>query len=288
MFHLIVNPIAGKKKKSLARLLDVERVFKENQIDYAVHQTRTKGDGEEIVKRLTGEGETDMIVVGGDGTLHEVLNGLADPSVCRLGLIPSGTGNDFAYSANIPLNAEEAAKIIVKGETKETDYIEVDGRRSMNVCGLGMDVDVLERCSRGRMKGKLKYVKSLVSSLFAFKGYKVKVENEERSEEHDSLIACVCNGKAFGGGIKICPVAEIDDGKLDVMLVDCIGGKLKLIKAFLTLMKGKIMSYPLVTHFLADKITFVPKAPTTIQLDGELYKNLRFEAKSCKGLKVFR
>lgn len=288
MFHIITNPIAGKKKLSVKNLEIVKNVFTQNGLDFNVHETAKKGDGQEICSRLTGEGETDLVVVGGDGTLHEVLNGIKDPTACRLGLVPSGTGNDFAYSAGISLNAEEAANLIVRGETKETDYIELDGKRCMNVCGLGMDVDVLERCNRGKMRGKLKYLKSLLASLFAFKGYNIKIEADGYEKEHSALIAAACNGQAFGGGIRICPTAEIDDKKLSVVLVDCIGGKLKIIKAFLQLMKGKILSYPATTHFLADKVSFIPEKPVTIQLDGELYTNVKFEAEIKGGLRMFR
>ena len=99
----------------------------------------------------------DIIVIGGDGTLHEVLNGIVDPTQVRLGLIPSGTGNDFAERIGIPESTEKALSFIIDGEAKETDYLEVGGKRCMNVGGIGMDVDVSERCNKGKLKGKIKY-----------------------------------------------------------------------------------------------------------------------------------
>ena len=74
---------------------------------------------------------TDIVVVGGDGTVHEVLNGIGNISACRLGLIPSGTGNDFAVAAKIPMDAEAAAKLILDGEAKETNFLTVGGVRCM-------------------------------------------------------------------------------------------------------------------------------------------------------------
>lgn len=287
MFHIISNPVSGKKG-NLRNPELVSRVFERHGIEHTLYQTTYKGEGKELAERITREGGRDIVVVGGDGTLHEVLNGLSDPSECRLGLIPSGTGNDFACAAGLPMNAEQAAELIVTGEAKDTDYIEVDGKRCMNVCGLGMDVDVLERCSRGKSRGKLKYLKSLLSSLFAFKGYKLRVETDEDTIEKDALIAAVCNGKVFGGGIKICPVAELDDHKFDVMIVDCLGGKLKLIKAFMVLMKGKIMDFPYLTHYRTDCVRFTTGDTDTVQLDGELYKGLNFVARIKQGLKFFR
>ena len=285
--HLISNPVAGKHK-SAKNLKIAQGVLDSRGIDYQTHFSKWERDATRIAKSLTEAGETEIIALGGDGTLHEVLNGLADPTACRLGLIPSGTGNDFAEKIGLSLNAEEAVKTILDGEAKATDYLEVGGVRCMNVAGLGMDVDVLERCKRGRLKGKMKYLLSLIQSLFAFKGYRVEIEANDIKETREVLIAAACNGSQFGGGIQICPVAEVADGKLDAMVVDCIGGKWNIVKAFITLMKGKVMEYPLVKHIVCDKLHFRPEQPCTVQLDGELYSGLDFEVKLCKGLQFYR
>lgn len=287
MYHIILNPVSGKKR-ALKNLRIVEKLFSERGVAYEVHKSQAVRDAEAIARRLTLQDEREIIVLGGDGTLHEVLNGLTDPAVCTLGLIPSGTGNDFAEKLGVSLDAEKATLAILDGEAKPVDYLEVGGVRSMNVAGMGIDVDVLERCQRGKMKGKLKYLFSLIRSLFAYKGYSVEIETEGRTEKKDVLIAAACNGSQFGGGIGICPTADIADGKMDVVIVDCIGGAWKIIKAFMKLMKGKILEYPLTTHFLCDKVRFIPKNPCTVQLDGELYRDLTFEAKICQGLKFYR
>ncbi len=283
MYHIILNPVAGKKK-ALKNLRVVEEVLTERGIAYEVHKSCAVRDAESIAFQLTQRGENDLIVLGGDGTLHEVLNGLSDPTQCRLGLIPSGTGNDFADTMGISLDPQKAILRILDGEAKPVDYLEVGGRRCMNVAGLGIDVDVLERCQRGKFKGKMKYVMSLIKSLFAFKGYRVRIESDGRAETHDVLICAACNGAKFGGGIKICPSAAADDGLLDVVVVDCIGGKWKIVKAFIQLMKGKVLEYPLTTHFRSERVQFLPENPCPVQLDGELYENLVFDAKLCKGL----
>ena len=269
-YHIISNPAAGKTKSGKS-LQIVQDVFTESGAAFETHLTERAGDATEIARRLTENGETEIIALGGDGTLHEVLNGLADPSACNFGLIPSGTGNDFAEKIGLPLDADATARIVLKGEVKETDYLEVGGMRCMNVAGVGMDVDVLERCQKGKMKGKLKYFKSLLQSLFSFKGYRVEIQSEEVTETRDVLLAAACNGSQFGGGIRICPAADVADGKLDVVIVDCLGGKWKIIKAFMALLKGKILEYPAAKHFLCDTVKFLPKQDCAMQLDGELY-----------------
>jgi YegS/Rv2252/BmrU family lipid kinase len=287
MFHIIDNPTAGKKghQKNLETVL---RVFDERGVEHVVHTTTHKGEVRKIVERLTQDGGKDIIVVGGDGTIHEVLNGMKNPAECRLGIIPSGTGNDFADASNLPLDAEKAALLILDGEAKDTDYIEVGEKRCMNICGLGMDVDVLERCNRGKMRGKPKYLMSLIVSFFTYKGCWVTVDSNGEQVKKNVLLADVCNGKVYGGGIKISPASVIDDGKFDVILVDYFKGYCKLIGAFMKLMKGKILEYPATTHYLAEEIKFTFDKEITYQLDGELYKGTEFDAKLCKGLKVFR
>ncbi len=286
MYHIILNPVAGKKK-ALKNLRVVEEILQRRNIAYEVHQSCDVHDAEAIARRLTEAGETELIVLGGDGTLNEVLNGLADPAVCKIGLIPSGTGNDFAERRGISLDPKKALERILDGEATPVDYIDVSGTRCMNVAGLGMDVDVLERCQRGKMKGKLKYLASLLKSLFTFKGYRVKIVSEGREEVHNVLICAACNGSQFGGGIKICPLAKEDDGQMDVVIVDFIQGKLKLIGAFIQLMKGKVIEYPRTTYFRCQSVAFLPENECPIQLDGEIYYDHAFEAKLCSGLKFY-
>ena len=287
MYHIIVNPVAGKRK-AFKNLKKVESLLNARGVSYQTHKTGGVHDAEYIARKLTEEGENEIIVLGGDGTLNEVLNGISDPSVCKLGLVPSGTGNDFASHMGIPLDPEAAILRIIEGEAMPVDYIDVSGTRSMNVAGLGIDVDVLERCQRGRMRGKLKYLFSLVKSLFTFKGYRVQIESEGRETEvRDVLICAVCNASMFGGGIKICPGADATDGKLEIVIVDCIGGKWKIVKAFIELLKGRVLTYPLTTYFKAESVRFIPENKCPIQLDGEVYQNHAFEAKVCKGLKFY-
>lgn len=315
MYHIIANPSAGRRKAKRS-LQTVEKIFAERKIDYRVYETTREKEATELAARITGgdvegltsqawkeaaaadggvirqngeaDGETEIVVVGGDGTLHEVLNGLAEPSRCRLGLIPSGTGNDFAEAAGIPLSAEKAALHILEGEAKETDFLNVGGIRCLNVGGLGMDVDVLVRCKRGKFfKGKIKYLLSLLQSLFSFKGYDIELVVEGKSEKRRALIAVACNGTQIGGGIRICPASVIDDGKIDVMAVDCMG-KREIVRAFSYLMKGKVLEYPAADHYLCERVRVVPAAPCTVQLDGELYDGLDFDVTIERGLKIYR
>ena len=272
MYYVISNPTAGKRGNKYCLGLTT-KFFDEKGVDYEVYETTRRGEAKDIAERLTSEGKTELVVVGGDGTLHEVLNGIVNPTECKIGLIPAGTGNDFADAMKIPRDPEKAAELILKGETKPTDYLEMDGVRCMNVAGMGIDVDILEECQRGKMKGKAKYFLSLLKCMFKFKGLDVSYEKNGEKIEEKVLITAVCNGSQFGGGLKVCPGAVIDDNKMEVVVVRHIKGVFKLLRALLQLMKGKITSYHLTDHFYAESLK-VSAPPCTVQLDGELYEGL--------------
>lgn len=287
MYHIIANPKAGDKK--VARLLKhTLRLLKAAGAEYTLHETHYKAHGKVIAEELTKEDNVNIIALGGDGTVHDVLNGIRDVEKCNFGIIPLGTGNDFAASAKIPYNVKKAVDIILNGEAKPTDYLEIGGKRCMNVGGVGIDVDVLVRCAKGKRRGKLKYLKSLIISFFKFNGYNLTVECNGETIQKKVLIVATCNGGQFGGGIRVCPIAELDDGKMDVMIVDCFKSKWRILGAFLLLVRGKIMGYPHKKHFRADRVKIEFETPCTVQLDGELYDGLEFDAKVCHGLKMYR
>ncbi|MBQ9117707.1 MAG: diacylglycerol kinase family lipid kinase [Clostridia bacterium] len=288
MIHLIINPKAGGKRTQ-KQMDEIKEIFASHGKECTVHETQYAGAAKDIAAKLTEENaEATIVVLGGDGTLHEVLNGVADPTRCTLGLIPSGTGNDFAAAAGIPEKWKAAAELIATGTPKLTDWIDIGNKRCMNVGGLGMDVDVLIRCAKGKTKGKIKYLKSLVASFIKFKGYEVSFECEGEQVDMNGLIVVACNGRQIGGGIKICPVADLGDGMMDVMAVQCFKSKWQTIKAFMLLMSGKIMGYPHKKYYRCKSVKVRPKEANTVQLDGELYDGLTFDAVVRSGLKFYR
>ena len=287
MYHIIANPKAGDRK--VARVLKhTLRLLEQAGVEYTLHETHYKAHGTEIAAELTKEDGVNVIALGGDGTVHDVLNGIRDVEKCNFGIIPLGTGNDFAASAKIPYNVKDAVNVILNGKTKPTDFIEIGGKRCMNVGGVGIDVDVLVRCNKGKRRGRLKYIKSLIVSFFKFNGYDLTIECEGETFSQKTLMVAACNGKQFGGGIVVCPVAKLDDDKMDVMIVDCFESKWKILNAFLLLVRGKIMEYPHKKHFHTDRVKITSEKPFVVQLDGELYEGSEFDAKICHGLNMYR
>ena len=282
MFHIIVNQKYLENKKSLKKFNAATEVFDKAGIEYVIHKTERKGQASEITKEVTSEVGNTVIAVGGDGTLHDILNGFNDFENNSMGIIPLGTGNDFAESAGIPLNAKKAAELIVSSTPSPVDFIELsNGLRSLNAVGMGIDVDVLKRAYVGKSNKKSKYLKSLIVCLLKFKSYRYAVKYDGKEEEHYGLIGAIGNGKQFGGGIKMFPEAKIDDGYLDLFVVDYIS-KGKIIGAFIKLMRGKINKIKNATAVKTKSVQFIPYDSYTIQADGELYDNVALEAHICE------
>ena len=145
MFHIISNPISGRKKSNHKRMQAIFDFLDENNVEYKLYESQYYKHPTEIAKEITNENESgDIIVIGGDGTFNEVLNGISDFSKWNIGLVPAGSGNDFAKSIGLTTDLIEDLKIILKKEVKPMDYIKVNDKLCVNVLGTGIDVEVLK------------------------------------------------------------------------------------------------------------------------------------------------
>ena len=189
MLHFICNPSSAGNRGERARQIIAPLL---RDVPHAFHLTRARGDATAIARQLTsGPEETDIVAMGGDGTLHEVLNGLCDPFRARLGLIPCGSGNDFAATAGIPTDPARALGIIRSGEAKPTDYLECAGVRGINAIGTGIDVDILRRyAAMKRLKGSAAYLASLILTVLDYKPRRFSEVDDGRALPHVALIAC--------------------------------------------------------------------------------------------------
>ena len=287
MLHIIYNPIAGhgraaRFREAVAKALDA------GGLEYRFHETAASTDAGAIARRLTAAGETDIAAMGGDGTLHEVLNGLLDPSQVRLGLIPCGGGNDFAAVAGIPVNPEGAAALLIRGEAKPTDYMVCSGVRGINLIGAGFDVDILNIYNRQRLKGSAGYALALLRALIGFHFYAFEEEVDGRRIPRNALIACAGNGRRCGGGITLCPEASIDDGLLDILIVDGLR-KRQIPGALVKLVQKRLNDLPFTCARRDAMLRVISDPPMPIQIDGEIYESLPFDVRIVHGeLRMFR
>lgn len=280
MYHIIANGGNIDRKKS-KQIEAVKTTFKNAGKEVEFHFTDHPHHATEIVAKLTNGGKyTNIIAMGGDGTLHEVLNGIQDVENCTLGLIPVGTGNDFAEANHIPKDPIAAAENIIRNTPKHIDYIELsNGLRCINAVGTGIDVDVLKYAYSAKNKKKNKYFSALLKALRHFKYTRFKVSwdgGEEKS--FNGMIAALGNGSTFGGGIKMFPTASVDDGYMDLVVVDYVS-KFSMIIAFIKLVLGKAHKIKEATYVKCKSVKFIPEGQMpTIQIEGELYNDVPLEA----------
>ena len=278
MYNFIVNERSGKYRGQKA-IRKITEYCNDNKIEYQVYITNAVGHAKKLTEELCMKGETEIIAVGGDGTFHEVLNGIVDFSSVTVGFIPAGRGNDFARSAHLSLDPIEAFEDITKNQIKKIDFIKVgDDLRCLNVAGTGMDVDVLQAVID--KKNAISYYTSLVSCILRYKPYRVKITLNGETYEKDCIMVGICNGGYIGGGMHIGTNAEIDDAKLDICIVE--KQKRGLLGVLPSFVKGKHEKLPECIHIDAERIE-VDSFGKPIELDGEIYDGRTLTCEIVKG-----
>jgi YegS/Rv2252/BmrU family lipid kinase len=181
--------------------------------------------------------------VGGDGTVNEVVRGLAGGDT-TLVVIPSGSGNDFVRSLGIPKDYKEAIELIEKGRVSRIDLGLINGNYFINMAGIGFDAQVAYKVNRKKfLKGSLAYVAAVVRTLGEFKPLSVRITVDGKIFNENITLIAIANGRYVGGGIKMAPLAILDDGLLDICIVKDVS-KYEIIKTFPLLYKGGHINHP--------------------------------------------
>lgn len=284
MLNFIANARSGKGlgNKNLKKIIDF---CNKRNIDFSVHITCAPGHAKELASTLSQTSDV-IIAVGGDGTFHEVLGGIRSLEKTTLGFIPSGRGNDFAKGIGLPLDPIKAMEIIIKNKTRFIDYIQVDDKRCLNIGGTGLDIDVLKRVA-GR-QGKITYLKSLFYCVRHFEPYDIEVTLPDKEKvEYSAVIVGICNGKQFGGGLKLSPNSKFDDGIMELIIIKMPENK-KITRPLIKFLSAKHLELPITTVIQCEEVLIHPLNNRPIQLDGEIYEKSDLNCKIVKGgLKTF-
>ncbi len=279
---MIVNPAAqngtaGRRWPRLAERarelgLELEPVFTEEPGHATALARAAAADGRELVAAL-----------GGDGTVNEVVNGLAEsgPAGPELAILPFGTGRDTIRTYGIPKRPEQALELLRGGRTRTIDLGRAafqatgggEGSRwyiNIGSCGLtGAVAARAERTSK-RLGGTPSFLYATVVTFAGWRNvpFTVHIDDEAPLELVANNVICA-NGRAFGGGIKVCPQAEPDDGLLDVLIWGDVG-KLDLALNLPRLYRGTHLGHSKVTVLRARRVRVEPSRPLPLELDGEL------------------
>ena len=277
---IILNPSAGNVRDlddvvaRMARLPDAE-----------IRLTNKRGSAARFARTALRKGRELIIAAGGDGTLNEVVNGIGENSgAARVGLIPLGTGNDFARSIGIPADLDAAIDLIRAEQTRAVDLVRVTSdevRYFVNVSAGGFSGLVNERLTPEMKKtwGPLAYLRSAAAALPELRAYRTTLAfDDEESLMEELYNVVVANGRYVAGGTLIAPDAVIDDGLLDVVLIPKRpASELALVMAQIAL--GTHLSSKTIVYRRAAKLTVNSKPGMWFNVDGELVGNepARFE-----------
>ena len=288
MYIFIVNPIAGSGKgKQLFEKLQKTSTYQ--AINAHFIYTKYRGHATEIALELSDSATSHeisaIIVVGGDGTVHEVLNGLEDKSI-PISFLLGGSGNDFARGCSITGRPEEILKRVITGNNPVTYWPSTydcgleHERLFANSIGFGFDAVIAKQTNNSLLKtilnrfnlGKLSYAIVLIRCIINFKPLTFKVETEDGVREvNNCWIALASNHPYVGGGIKLVPKAICEKDKFTVILIHSIS-RIKVILLFATVFTGLHTHLKEVEQFSTNKISFEFNDSIIFQVDGEMSK----------------
>jgi YegS/Rv2252/BmrU family lipid kinase len=291
----IVNPLS--RCGTTARIWQhVEKQVRGWGWDYRVAFTEGPGHGTVLAASALENGCRMVVAVGGDGTLHEVINGFFPKGKeiradALLGLLPSGTGTDFAKTIGVSLLMEKAAQQLRHGDPHPVDlgwmtYQDFQGRRIQrlfaNIAEGGLGGEVVRRVnSRKKRGGTVPFLTEAIRSLFSYQPQPVRVQIDDRIERKTkALFVIVANGRFYGGGMKIAPQAEPDDGLFDVVLIKDLSA-FKVLRNIYRIYTGSHIQLPEVEVLRGKKVLLESEGELLLEADGELLGKAPAEFEIC-------
>ena len=283
-WFVLVNPNAGKRKGE-KDWLEIAAKITASGIKFEHVFTEHRGHAVILTRKCIENGYRNIIVVGGDGTLNEVVNGIflqkeIPTNEITLAMIPVGTGNDWCRMFNIPGDYKQAINLIKKRkvfvqDTGTIKYISSEGgektRYFINMAGMGFDAMVAQKTNKQKDLGKsnpMSYVVNIFSSLFSYSSTKVTIllDGEKIMSDIFSMSVGICQYN--GGGMKQAPTALPDDGLFDLTLIKPIG-KFKIIRNIIKLFDGSFTRMPEVSTYRSSKIIIHSEPKMYLEADGE-------------------
>lgn len=266
-YMFIVNPTSsrGRGQKIGTWLLEECTKLK---LDYDLQFTTKPKEATEMASRAYKDFEY-IVAVGGDGTLQEVINGLVDAET-KVGIIPVGTGNDFVRAAGIPFQADQALKTLLDGHVNLIDIGKAGDRFFHNGIGIGFDAWVVNESLKIKyLRGNIVYLLAIFKTLLSYKSPEIEILYNNNLINEKLFLISVGNGTSMGGGIKLTPFAKIDDGVLDLTIIQDVN-KFKILQNLVKAYSGKHVYMPQVKVDTCKSVQIKSENGMAVQADGEL------------------
>ncbi|HEY0304977.1 MAG TPA: diacylglycerol kinase family protein [Longimicrobiales bacterium] len=274
--HVILNPKSGGGRGARLRE-EILRELGARSVSVVIHETRAAGHARDLAIEAVGAGASLVAAAGGDGTIHDVANGLlSSEKRVPLAIIPGGTGNDFAKVVPGARTRRGAYDVIARPAFRDFDagFVKWSSGSEffVNGMGTGIDVEVVRQILRlPRLPGPLKYLLGLFRALAVYRPVTLRATLAHDTIERSVMMFAIGNGVCQGGGFYLTPQARPDDGMLEL----CVVQEIPLWKVALVLplvLRGTHTSHPVVTmrSFKTLRFDAIGDAPLFFQLDGEL------------------
>lgn len=263
----IVNPTSGNGK-SIKITNEIKKILTSDNDAFEIYYTSAPKEATDIAMSFSDDEQKIIYSVGGDGTLFEVVNGLAH-SNNLLGIIPVGTGNDFVKMID---NDDPITYV---------DLCRMNEHYFINIASVGIDAEIAknkENMVKKHVPKSLRYVASIVDTFFKFDFPTIEANVNAKEINQPITILAICNGKYYGGGFKIAPQAIFNDGMFDVYLVDKLS-KAKIPGLIMKLIKGTHEESNYVHKIQSNKVSVHSDIPLNCNLDGEIFNlyDMEFE-----------
>jgi YegS/Rv2252/BmrU family lipid kinase len=231
----LVNPVSGTSKKEVIEKM-IETKTKQEGIPFEILSTNARGNYDFLTDKIRKDSVTDIVLVGGDGTVNQVVGAIHHEDV-NFGIIPMGSGNGLAFSAGIPKSPFKALSIIFKGKSGYIDAFRINGKFSCMLSGLGFDAHVAHEFASKASRGLLTYTQQSLVHYFKANPYQFEVILKDFSFFTDAFLITIANSNQFGNNFTIAPQASLNDGLLDIVVVQKMN-KAKLPFAILRQIRG--------------------------------------------------
>ena len=268
-FVLITNPVSGKGKAAAVAEQVLQRLIAEGYTG-RLELTTQAGDANRIARETIENGSHWIIACGGDGTIHEVVNAIAEKPDVVLGVLPCGKGNDFAEALKIPTKPVEAIQVLLDGVARQVDLGKIGDHYFDTIVTCGYDAEVSRRVTEEGtpFSGTAAYVYTAITTLFRYRSPVVRLEGDFGSYEGEILLTATGVTSSYGGGMKIVPGAVIDDGLFDVCIIEPVPRR-TVLRLLATLFWGGHAGHPAVQMHRTKSLAIETDPPILLYADGE-------------------
>ena len=274
-FILTVNPHGGTKQGPLL-LKKVKPIFDAAGMELFIIDTTFAGHAQELANQLDLSDYDGFIGIGGDGTLHEITNGMLsrhDGKKIPIGIIPGGSGNSYMHDLQLtdPL---KAAKAIINGNIRSLDTAKVEVNHVIkyanNMVGWGLVTDVGNKAEHFRWMGTNRYTILSVIEVFRHKSRSAALIMDDKKIEDEFTFIIACNSMHVGKGMKMAPKARLDDGLIDLIVIRAGASRTRLLQVLPKLFDGSHINEPEVEYIQTSKFSLIPETDEILNIDGEI------------------